>query len=147
MNKVFLVTFAATIFLCCNAFAGETIKVQADSDPKSISDVKSLLQLQMATAMIITPCYQQTIIDMKKSGKTDQDIDKYMANPSLQEKCKCINENKAMLTEQLKNYDAIISRHPDWKGKNLTAKEANGLEIGTDTAFMEDIRKQLAECP
>jgi hypothetical protein len=149
MNKIALLILTIIVMFSLNAFAGETIEVQADSDTNSISDIRAIMKLQIETGGILMPCEEQMMIDMKRSGKTDKDIENFRANPSLQEKCKCINENKIQLAEKLKEYDTIISRHPDWKGKTVVVKEKNGAGQGsesTDTAFIEDIRQQLSEC-
>lgn len=144
MKKIGLIIFLI-IFLnfSYKAVSEETIEVEEDAD------VKALSELIMNISLSITrPCAEQLTEEMKQDGKTDQEIINLLPDKLRSEEVrnKCICRYKDKITEKLKDCDAIVSKHPEWRGKILVIREKEGVTTRINPEALADIKEVLSKC-
>lgn len=135
MNERGWLAFVVVTLYCHRAFGAGTIEVA------SSPDTEALYQLAPVMLAAVIPCEQKFGNDMKQNGKTDQEI----RDSGLEQKCHCMN--KGALADGLKKYDAINSKHPDWRGKRVIAKKGEAKIGGAEPSIFEKIRQDLKNCP
>jgi len=141
MSKNILIVLIIS-FLCVSAFAQESIEVEPDVDTKALDKiVMDMFPMAMA-------CVAAETQELKKSGKTDQEIAEIFSDKTKEEELnkQCMCALKTQLEEKVNAYDAILSKHTDWQGKILVVKEGSATER-IDTTGIEKIKKTLSECP
>ena len=136
MNKNIFI-FLAVSSWCVSAFAQERILAQDDLD------ANTLVQIYGDIISLSQPCM----------AKEDKTLKTYQVDT------KCMCEHKTQFAEKISNYDLILARHPDWKGKIVDVPaeskshslddggELEAFALTVDTTVIEKAKQTLSECP
>ncbi len=147
--KYKIVTFILLcIFASSNLFAEETLNVEDSEDVRSVSEI----QMNIFVGLMMH-CMQELSQKMKEKGATDKEIEDFFSDAQsdetksdeLQRKCLCMNKDIVM--ERFSKLDAILLKHPEWKGKTLVIKGVNGGTEKLSIEILEEAKEVVLNCP